>query len=957
MAFSLKIRIKQNSYDASRNSSNVTVSVDSTWSGGTWNHEMPTSTVVVDGTSYSYNAAINPAPKTTSGTRTIWKKTLDINHNSDGTKTLQVTANYNWRGVTAKASAVLTKNTSSGPSYNDETKKPSTVVIDKLDLQTGTDRTLYCSWTWKTEHTENYRVVWYYHTGDMWFVGSDSKIEYKHATYTAPDNAKKVKVKVMPLSEKYRKNDKETTYWTADWSSEKTYSFTSAPPSAPSVPTVTIQDSTLTAEIDDAPTNADEIEFQVVKNNTAVSKKGSIAVKTQYAAFSCSVANNSQYKVRCRAKNENGSSAWSDYSDNVRTKPSAPKSITTCKANTETSVYLEWEAVDGITTYDIEYATKKEYFDGSDATTLIQSVESTHYEKTGLETGTEYFFRVRAVDDEVQSDWSKIKSVVLGKKPGAPTTWSSSTTITNDETVYLYWMHNTDDGSKQTLANVELSLYERDVENNTWVLISKSTRKLEYEDIEQEEGTNASYMGFGGMFEEGVQLRWRVQTAGVTKEFGEWSVLRTVDIYARPTLEFSITNANGDIIDVVESFPIYVRALAGPNTQRPISYHVSVTSNEIYESVDQVGNVKMVNRGEQVYSEYFDTSEAELVVGLSANNIDLANNVSYKVECSVHMDSGLSARESESFTVSWTESSFVPDAEISIDTNDYSASIHPYCANYRLAYYQVTRTWVASDGTFAYTKRDTEAHLSETPVEVEGAYTTTGEQVFMVDNGTGAPAYYCEVFVFESFVQGITLSVYRREFDGTFTELATRLSNKDGVFITDPHPALDLARYRIVAVESTTGAISYYDVPGYPVGGKSVVIQWDEAWSNFDITEENAMAQPEWSGSMLKLPYNVDVSDKYDPDVSHVEYVGRKHPVSYHGTQIGATSTWNVVIEKDDEETLYALRRLAIWNGQVYVREPSGSGYWATVVVSFSQKHLDMTIPVTLDITRVEGGV
>jgi hypothetical protein len=108
---------------------------------------------------------------------------------------------------------------------------------------------------------------------------------------------------------------------------------------------------------------------------------------------------------------------------------------------------------------------------------------------------------------------------------------------------------------------------------------------------------------------------------------------------------------------------------------------------------------------------------------------------------------------------------------------------------------------------------------------------------------------------------------------------------------------------------------------------------------------------------MLNLPYNIDVSDSFKPDVSLVEYIGRDHPISYYGTQLGVTSSLSMEIEKDDEETLYGLRRLSRWMGDVYVREPSGSGYWANVVVSFSQKHCEVTIPVTLSITRVEGGI
>ena len=41
-------------------------------------------------------------------------------------------------------------------------------------------------------------------------------------------------------------------------------------------------------------------------------------------------------------------------------------------------------------------------------------------------------------------------------------------------------------------------------------------------------------------------------------------------------------------------------------------------------------------------------------------------------------------------------------------------------------------------------------------------------------------------------------------------------------------------------------------------------------------------------------------------DKSLVEYIGRKHPVSYYGTQVGQTQTWSVEIPKTDTETIYA---------------------------------------------------
>lgn len=760
------------------------------------------------------------------------------------------------------------------------TNKTSKPTIKVFGLQTGTDRTIYATWTWSKENTENYQTMWYYDSGDgVWFVGSDSTTEYKQSTYSAPANANRVKFKVKPVSKKKTVNNKETSYWTAGWSSEKTYDFEDSPPATPSSPTVTVDKYKLTAELNNLPDGVTRVQFQVVKNNKTVFNTGTANVTTNYASYSCTLDAGNEYKVRCRVYNGSTASEWSQYSENKSTIPAAPSSITTCKANSESSVYLEWSAVTTAKTYDIEYTTKKEYFDGSNQTTVQNGVEFNHYELTGLATGEEYFFRIRAVNDSGTSGWSEIASVTIGKKPGAPTTWSSTTTATVGDPLNLYWVHNSEDGSSQTYAELELTIGDGKPFTTT---IKNST------DEELKDKTSV-YPIDTSKYAEGTKILWRVRTAGVTHEtlgYGDWSIQRTIDIYAPPTLEFSMTDLNGEMIETLTSFPFKIRGLAGPNTQRPVGYHVVVSANEPYETVDQIGNVKTVTQGEQIYSKYFDISEP-LEIELSAGDIDLENNVKYTISCIVSMNSGLTVESSLEFIVSWEDLEYEPNAEIAIDKDTLAAYIRPY---------------------------------------------------------------------YEGYDKDVLLSVYRREFDGTFTEIATGIENKN-TFVTDPHPALDYARYRIVAIDSATGAVSYCDIAGYPIGETAAIIQWNEEWSYFDTNGEDELEQPAWSGSLLKLPYNIDVSDKRNPDVALVEYIGRAHPITYYGTQLGETSTWSMSIPKDDVDTLYALRRLSVWQGDAYVREPSGSGYWANVTVSFSQKHRDLTIPITLEIVRVEGGI
>ena len=206
-------------------------------------------------------------------------------------------------------------------------------------------------------------------------------------------------------------------------------------------------------------------------------------------------------------------------------------------------------------------------------------------------------------------------------------------------------------------------------------------------------------------------------------------------------------------------------------------------------------------------------------------------------------------------------------------------------------------------------------------------------------------------------IEGVTLSVYRREFDGSFTLIGKGIANDKNSYITDPHPALDYARYRVIATDTATGSIVYSDVAGLDINCPYVIVQWDDTWTPYEVTDDADLSSDNISKSMVMIKGNVDVSDKYNSDASLVEYIGRSRPVSYYGTQLGETSSWSMEIPKSDKETLYALRRLAIWMGDCYVREPSGSGYWARVSVSFDQKHCELTIPITMDIKRVEGGM
>ena len=769
--------------------------------------------------------------------------------------------------------------------------KVSGLTIGK---EMNTDNTYYARWKMSSSYTktlDNYAVHWYYATGNgFWFDGGQSDVKLTNHTYTPPDNAYRLKVVVLPRAKKRKVNGKETAYWKGT-SSAKTYYISEAPPSVPAVPKVKIEKYKLTATIENiTDERANMIEFSIYCGNKRY-RNGTVNIINKRATFSTSISVGEDYRVMARAINKVGKSklysGWSEYSESAKTIPGPVTKIGALRALSKTAIYMAWEAAPGATGYEVEYTTDKEYFDTSNEVSSITIKNLHHVEVTGLESGKEYFLRVRATNEVGESGWTKSVSIVIGKAPSAPTTWSSSTTVMTGEKLTLYWIHNSEDGSSERYGDLEL-----------YINGMKEPHTIEKPQTEDEKDKTSFFDVDTTPYVEGTKIEWRVRTAGVTKEYGDWSIQRKVDVYAPVTLELDITNADKTPIDMVTGFPFYISALPGPKTQQPIGYSLSIVSNEYYETIDQVGNKKIVSQGDEVYSNYFDIKMV-LEAEMSAGNIDLEDGVEYTVNCTVSMNSGLTATVSKTFTVAWSDITYEPELEIGIDTETYTAQLRPYC--------------LAEDG---------------------------------------------------SPITDVLLSIYRREYDGSFTEIATDIDSSISEYVMDPHPALDYARYRVVAISKTTGAVSYYDPPGYPVSGKSAIIQWDEQWYRFDATDSTSeavdgdeLAEPSWTGSMLKLPYNIDVSDNNDPDVVLVDYIGRSHPVSYYGTSLGTSSSWSMEIVKDDAETLYNLRRLAIWMGDVYVREPSGSGYWANVKVSFSQKHSELTIPVTLDIVRVEGGV
>ena len=909
------------------------------------------------------------------------------------------------------------------------------------------EKTLFATWEWSKykDKTASYKTQWSYDTDlskgtyikklNSVSVDKDAPEAALYDEFSIPTGALHVKFKVLPIAESKTENNEEVFEWTAKWSEEVTFNNSDvlAPDKPTSAPSVEVVDYKFVITVEGLDPDITTVDFRIYKNEAkdpAVTKNG-VTVINGIASYTRTMTAGNSYRIQYRVLRDGIASEWSELSDQYSTIPAAPEKITSCvvseysTANKKGSVTIKWTSVNAANKipgdkvkYDVQYTDKKEYFDVSDQPTTKTGIETNEYIIAELESGKEYFFRVRATNDKGNSAWTEAVSVIIGSVPDAPTTWSSVTTAGVGDELYLYWVHNSTDNSYQEYADLELyvddekiitkTMYNNDVIDDTvMTYIPLTTEQLE-------QGMTHSCLIKTAQYTEGATIKWAIRTAGITNSYGKFSTQRTIDVYPKPDFEYRILrresepDENGvyELIDIdnntINTFPFYIYARVYEyKNQQPIGYHVSIESKETYETVDNLGNVKMVSEGEHVYSKYFDTNQV-LQIELNPANVSLENNVEYKVSCTVSMNSGLSVTKTADFKVGWTANRYEPNAVVGIDRDSLKASIRPYCVEYNNVYKKVEQTEngyeltdtaldpmyaeslfvktnaiINDPGTTYETGDVTETgetiyeYISNNNIAfyckvgsvcyaVEerrfSAATTTGEQVHFSTTSGGERVYF-SIVTEVTPITDVVMSVYRREFDGGFTEIATDLDGALNTTVTDPHPSLDYARYRIVAADKVTGTVGYNDLSGVAISEPAVVIQWDEEWTSFDSTEEGELEQPPWSGSLLKLRYNIDTSENVDPEVEMIEYIGRSNPVSYYGTQRRQSATWNVVIEKSDKETVYALRRLANWMGDVYVREPSGVGYWAHIVVSFNQTHKSVTIPVTLTITRVEGGM
>lgn len=797
-----------------------------------------------------------------------------------------------------------------------------------------------------------YEVEWWYTTGvgvafngGTITVNKGDKVGTKlySVTFSPPEAALKVRCKVKTTAKKRKVNNKDTAYdlgkYTTDYGpgpGGTNWFVYETKPSDLSAPSMVMEDgyAIASATIPESALYTTHVEFQIYQYNSGwkLYKKSNLLKlgATMRASFKQSVTKGYNYKARIRGYYEKGKiyGEWSTFypdDDGLRSNPSAPTNVKASGAS-DTSATITWNVVKSATSYTVEAAQEIKYFDSSTETkTMTVTADVHHAEFTGLETGKTWYFRVKATNETGDSDWSgdssasgktKLASVILGSKPSAPTTWSDSVTAKYDESVFLNWTHNTADGSKQTKAEIQIIVNGGGPYNMTVTgdcsrfELPTSGSKLE----ERQASSSTDYLTknikenatvISDMLHDShitghtYIINWKVRTYGIdTTKQSPYSIEREINVYEEPTVTINTVEDPYDTIQQVTGYPIEFKMIASPIEQKNIGFHLSISAKTTYEYTNESGEESTILKGTEIYSTYIQNPRnfSEIEYELEANSVILKRGEAYDVKVTASFGSGLTAKDSIVIVPVWQAGSLDGNFELLglYDKDKYSMALKP--------------SYIGSDGLH---------------------------------------------------VKDCLIDVYRIGYDRSLTKIADNIPGNSDTWVIDSHVSLNLARYRLTVMSTITGEVDFDDITVDDYDGeKAIIIQWNEQFSSEvgdTSVPDNERFDDSANSSLLYLPYNIDISPSQSRDRELVKYIGREHPVSYYGTQKDETATWSTVIPKSDEDTLYKIRQLANYVGDVYVREPSGMGYWASIEVKYDIKHRELTIPVTFTISRVEG--
>jgi photosystem II stability/assembly factor-like uncharacterized protein len=296
-------------------------------------------------------------------------------------------------------------------------------------------------------------------------------------------------------------DDDSESDWSAVWSFETLNPVLDPPDLVSPADNATDQNTSLTLDWD-AVTGATSYDVQLSTSSNFTTTIVNQSTTNTYLDVT-GLSENTEYFWRVRAEDDDSESDWSAVWSFETLNPvlDPPDLVSPADNATDqnTSLTLDWDAVTGATSYDVQVSTSSNF-----TTTIInQSTTDTYFGVTGLSENTEYFWRVRAEDDDTESDWSAVWSfTTLNPVLDPPDLVSPADNATDQNTsLTLDW----DAVTGATSYDVQVSTSS----NFTTTIINQSTTD--------------TYFGVTGL-SENTEYFWRVRAEDDDSE-SDWSAV------------------------------------------------------------------------------------------------------------------------------------------------------------------------------------------------------------------------------------------------------------------------------------------------------------------------------------------------------------------------------------------------------------------------------------------------
>lgn len=615
----------------------------------------------------------------------------------------------------------------------------------------------------------------------------------------------------------------------------------------------------------------------------------------------------------------------------------APASVTIKDGPIDGTVRISW-------TWSWTAATKAELSWSGDDFAWESTAEPSKYKIdedkpgswiiAGLEIGKRWFFRVRLIDDSgdtsVVGPWSAMVAYDLSSVPGRPVLSLSKSIINKDDTLVARWATAMSGSDTQAYAEICLVTYD------------ENTGDPVYGDVIAHTGPEQS-VEISRDWETGETYYMAVRTTSTSDVQSEWSEVASVFVADPIVINLSFSNIDmggaygwtwAKLEEEYDEDDILIETTSGEDSGSVLVPNATSEALELYVKkeivtttiTDQAGGGYIYKYEAETYT--FPHEPRLKAMPITATITGSGTSGTTTLSIVRAEDRNISRPDERDFDGYAGETiatkSQIGENTITVTVDDLIGTLDDGACYYLIG--KIVDEYGRS-ASFQYpfwVNWTNKSFVPEVSIEADPY-----QRIVKITPSapSGSPTATCDIYRLsadkpELIVKGATF----------------------GETYVDPYPAFGASGgHRLVTITSngdysTATGLGWYDA------------QEDDG----DILEDNNMVI-DIAGEQIVLPYNIELSNKWNKDFKRTSYLGGSVQGDWNPAVTRDLSANTVLVRGDDLDSQLAMRDLAGYAGIAHVRTPDGSSITCNVQVDERQSYDDQKISYTLTMQAIDS--